>query len=82
MLYEPFVSSSPLKKYSVYIMKNGKRKLIHFGDRRYQHYHDKLGYYSDLDHKDKRRRELYFKRHGKSNDKNTAKYWSNLILWS
>ena len=81
VLYKPFVSKSKNKKYSVYIIKNNKKRLIHFGDKRYQQYKDKIGNYSSLDHNDKKRRELYYKRHGKTTDKNSAKYWSNKILW-
>jgi hypothetical protein len=31
-LYKPFKSSAKNKKFSVFVMKNGKKKLIHFGD--------------------------------------------------
>ena len=52
-LYKPFVSKAKNKKYSVYVKSSsGGKKLIHFGDRRYQHYKDKLGHYSSKDHKD------------------------------
>jgi len=81
ILYKPFISKAKNKKYSVYIMKNNKKRLIHFGDKRYQQFKDKLGHYSSLNHNDKKRKELYYKRHGKTNDKNTAKYWANKILW-
>jgi len=80
-LYKPFVSKAKNKKYYVYVMKDNKKKLINFGDKRYQQYKDKLGHYSSLNHLDKKRKELYYKRHGKTKDKNTAKYWSNKILW-
>ena len=30
-LYKPFISKSKNKKYSVYVVKNGKTKLINFG---------------------------------------------------
>lgn len=81
VLYKPFVSKAKNKKYSVYIMKNNKKRLIHFGDKRYQQYKDKLGHYASLNHNDKKRRDLYYKRHGKTTDKNTAKYWANRVLW-
>jgi len=80
-LYEPFPSKSKNKKYSVYVMKNGKRKLIHFGDVRYEHYKDILGYYSEWNHLDTERRKRYYARHGTTQDKSSAKYWSNKILW-
>jgi hypothetical protein len=37
-LYKPFVSKAKNKKYSLYVMKNGKKRLIHFGDSRYQQF--------------------------------------------
>jgi len=80
-LYTPFVSKAKNKKYSVYVLKDGKKKLIHFGDKRYGQFKDKLGHYSDLDHGDKERRKRYYSRHGKATSKDTAKYWSHKILW-
>ena len=81
-LYKPFKSSAPNKKYSVYVKnKSGQPKLIHFGDSRYEHYHDVLGKYSSLNHHDKSRRDNYYSRHGEESNKDTAKYWSHKILW-
>lgn len=80
-LYKPFVSKAKHKKYSIYVMKNGRRKLIHFGDKRYPQFKDKLGHYSHLDTNDPKRRELYYKRHGHTSDKNSAKYYSHKYLW-
>ena len=40
-----------------------KDKKVNFGDKRYEHYHDKIGLYSHLDHNDKKRRANYRKRH-------------------
>lgn len=65
------------KKYDVY--KNDKY-LLSFGDSRYQQYYDRLGLYSHLNHCDKKRRNLYYKRHGKAKP-NTAKYYSHKYLW-
>ena len=76
-LYAPFVSKAKNKKYSVYVRKHGRKRLIHFGDKRYQQYRD----YRELDHNDPERRKRYYARHGPSGDKNTAKYWSHKILW-
>ena len=81
VLYKPFVSKAQNKKYSVYVMKGGKKRLIHFGDSRYGQYKDKLGHYKKLDHNDKKRKQLYYKRHGDTKDKNSSKYWSHKILW-
>jgi len=82
-LYKPFVSKAKNKKYSVYVknIKTGKPKLIHFGDKRYGQYKDKLKHYSKLDHNDEKRRKAYHARHGKATSKDTAKYFSNRYLW-
>lgn len=44
-------------------------KVIHFGALGYQHYHDVIGYYRSLDHKDKERRRRYRARHSGSTNK-------------
>ncbi len=74
------------KKYMVYVTDSTKKsgkKLVHFGDSRYQQYKDStpLKLYSSKNHLDKKRRAKYFSRHGKTNDKTSAKYWSNKYLW-
>lgn len=68
------------KKYDVF--ENGKF-IVSYGDRNYQHYKDKLGYYSELDHNDKQRRKLYRKRHAKDKINNPyyAGYWAYNYLW-
>jgi len=82
VLYKPFKSKAKNKKYSVYVMKDGKKKLINFGDSRYEDF---------TQHKDKERRKSYLKRaKGIKNkkgdltykDKNTANYWSIKLLWN
>ena len=89
-LYKPFPSNKGNSKYSVYVMKNGKIRLIHFGNKKYEHFHDKIGYYSKLNHGDKKRRDNYRKRHkailkkdGKPAylDKNQPSYWAYNYLW-
>ena len=81
-LYKPFVSKAQNKKYSVYVKSStGGKKLIHFGDKRYEQYKDKLGHYKSKDHKDTTRRKAYYDRHGPATNKNTPKYWSHKILW-
>ncbi|RTL06731.1 hypothetical protein EKK58_04310 [Candidatus Dependentiae bacterium] len=75
------------KKYSVLVWDKNKHKYVYhlsFGDIRYEHYKDKtpLNLYSHLNHLDKnRRRRLYYLRHKPTNDKNSARYWSNKYLW-
>ena len=80
-LYKPFPSKAKNKKMSVYVMKDGKRKLINFGDTRYQDF---------TQHGDKQRREAYLKRtagiknkEGKltKDDKNSSNYWSRVWNW-
>jgi len=81
-LYRPFVSKAKNKKYSVYVKsKSGNPRIIHFGDKRYQQFKDKLGHYSRLDHGDNKRKKSYYSRHGKALGKDNAKYWSHKILW-
>ncbi len=90
-LYEPFKSSAKFKKYSVYVMKDGKKKLIHFGDNRYDQYKDKLGFYKELNHNDKTRQKSYLARakgiknkQGETTwkDRDTANYYAVKYLWS
>ena len=82
-LYKPFVSKAKNKKYSVFVKANNKKgyKIIHFGDKRYEHFSDKLKFYKHLDHKDEKRKKNYYARHGKDKGKDTSKYWSHKILW-
>jgi len=81
-LYKPFVSTRKNKKYSVYVKgKSGNPRLIHFGDKRYGQFKDKLGHYKRLDHNDPKRKANYYSRHGKATTKDSAKYWSHKILW-
>ena len=52
-LYKPFKSNAKNKKFSVYVMKDGKKRLINFGDSRYQDF---------TQHKDEKRRASYLAR--------------------
>lgn len=74
------ISTRKNKKYDVY--KNGKF-ITSFGDTRYEHFHDKIGYYSKLNHNDKMRRDNYKKRHQHDNinNPNFAGFWSYHYLW-
>lgn len=90
-LYKPFKSKAKNKKYSVYVQSEyGKPKLIHFGDTRYQHYRDRFGAYTHLNHNDTDRRKRYLSRaKGIKNkkgeltylNKNSPTYWSVKYLW-
>jgi len=81
-LYKPFKSTAKGKKMSVYVMKDGKKKLIHFGDSNMQDF---------TQHGDKERRKSYLARSAKirdkngnltANDKNSANYYSRRFLWA
>lgn len=88
------VSSRKNKKYDIYTRGGGAIKyLLSFGDNRYQQYEDStpLKHYKKLDHKDKKRRQNYYNRHGRTNEalargagrdvRHSPKYWSNKYLW-
>lgn len=76
------------KKYSAlleYTTENGTKKIkkVHFGDKRYMHYRDKvpLQLYTHLDHNDAERRRRYYSRHGVRAKKWTPKYFAHKYLW-
>jgi hypothetical protein len=73
-------STRKKKKYDVFL--DGKY-LVSFGELPYQHYRDVIGHYSDLDHRDMKRRMLYRKRHMNDNidDPTTAGFWAYNFLW-
>jgi len=91
ILYKPWKNNTKSKvKYFVYVKKDGKVKKIGFGHKDYQHFKDKIGSYSSLDHNDEERRKKYLKRaKGIKNkkgeltwkDKNTANWWAVHKLW-
>jgi hypothetical protein len=67
---------------SVYVMKDGKKKLIHFGDSNMKDF---------TQHKDEKRRKSYLARsagirnkEGKltKDDKNSSNYYSRRYLWN
>lgn len=74
------VSTRKNKKYDVY---KDDKYITSFGDKRYQHYKDLIGYYKNLDHNDKKRRDNYRSRHKNDNidNPNYAGYWAYHFLW-
>lgn len=72
-------SKNKNKKYDVYNMKG--EKLASFGARNYEHYKDKIGFYSQFNHNDENRKRLYYARHGNIANKNSAKWFSHRYLW-
>jgi hypothetical protein len=61
------------------VLPDGRK--VHFGDRRYQHYRDKTGLWSSLDHNDSERRRLYRARHGVNPAPHTPAWFALNILW-
>jgi hypothetical protein len=53
---------------------------VYFGDTSYQQYEDRspLKLYSNLDHNDPKRRELYYKRHNKDYAKYSPYYFAKM----
>lgn len=73
-----FLSNRINKKY--YALFNGEK--VHFGDSRYEHFYDKMKYYSHLNHNDRKRRILYKKRHEKDRHVvGSAGWFADQILW-
>lgn len=89
--YAIFVADKFPKKYYALIptavlrpRKEGsvRTKKVYFGDIRYEHYKDKLGYYKDLDHNNNERRRLFKKRMEKNRHKKESPGWfADQILW-
>ena len=79
----PTRPSNRFKKYEVY--KDGSY-ITAFGDVRYNHYRDRIGYYNNMDTLNRERRRLYRIRHAKDkgvvqNNPNFSGYWSWNYLW-
>jgi hypothetical protein len=77
-------SKAKNKKYAAIIQnkKTNRNKTINFGDKRYQHFHDKIGDYSNLDHNDPKRRANYKARHSANSfEPYSANYFSLKYLW-
>jgi hypothetical protein len=81
-LNKPFKSNVKGKKYSVIVMKDGKRKKVNFGDVNMEDFRQ---------HKDEKRRKSYLARsagirnkEGKltKDDKTSANFWSRRYLWN
>lgn len=76
--YPIYVSDRPQKKYYAVV----GRARVHFGDRRYQQYRDRVGVYAHLDHGDKERRRRYKKRHERDRHKRLTPGWfADRVLW-
>jgi hypothetical protein len=71
------------KKYNAILEENKKEKKVAFGDQRYEQYKDSTGLnlYSNLNHLDENRKNLYYRRHNKNYPKYSADYFSKKYLW-
>ena len=76
-LYKPVKSTRKTKKYMVLVRDGSASRVIHFGDSCYQQFRDRLGMYAHLDHGDEKRRAAYYKRHGRTKNEDSAKWWSH-----
>ncbi len=80
-LYKPMKSTRKGKKGMVYVMKDGKKRLIHFGDSSMT---DKKKGASKAQQKSYLARSAGIRnKEGKltKNDKNSANYWSRKVNW-
>ena len=83
-------STNPNKKLMVVVEKDGKKKTIHFGDRKMEHFKDKTGIWKSKDHGDKERRKNYLSRSGGIKNKEgkltkddpfSPNYHARRVLW-
>ena len=67
------------KKYKA-TLPNGD--AVYFGDTRYQQYEDRspLKFFKKIDHRDPKRRELYYKRHPTDYDKYSPDYFAKIFV--
>ena len=76
--YPIFLSDKPNKKYYAIV---GRRK-VYFGQRPYEQYKDRIGYYSDLDHGDPVRRKNFKSRFERiRHNIGSAAWFSDKLLW-
>ena len=81
--YDIIKSKRKNKKYDVYGLgeQGFTDYLLSFGDSRYEQYYDKIGEFKHKNHNNDKRRESYYKRHGKESKPLTAKWFSHNLLW-
>ena len=74
-------STTNHKKYDVFL---DDKKLLSFGDNRYEQFRDKLGFYKDKNHGDVKRKRAYRLRHQNDYIDNPLYpgYWSFRYLWT
>jgi hypothetical protein len=71
------------RKFKKYMAVFADKTVVHFGDNRYGQYKDttKLKLYSRLDHKDPKRKDSYYARHGVDAALYTPHWFSHKYLW-
>lgn len=67
------------KKYDAY--DSDGKYIVSFGDKNYEQFKDRIGYYSSVDHGDFKRRQAYYLRHGKDANFESAKWFAHNYLW-
>ena len=78
------VSRHKNKKYDAILFNkhNSKKAVIPFGQKDYQQFYDRLGYYKHLNHGDVNRRLNYRRRHAKDiMNKYSSGWFSYYYLW-
>lgn len=78
------LSQTQGKKYDAILRNKTTNTIKHipFGQLPYEHYFDKLGHYSYLNHYDKNRKRLYNLRHIDRHNKFSSSWFASKILWS
>tara|TARA_R110000851_G_scaffold14013_3_gene47450 strand:+ start:355 stop:639 length:285 start_codon:yes stop_codon:yes gene_type:complete len=88
--YDYSKSTNAGKKLMVVVIKNGKKKTIHFGDSNMEQFKDKTGIWSSKNHGDSKRRANYLSRSGgikngsgglTKDDPHSPNYHSRRVLW-
>tara|TARA_R100000231_G_scaffold138899_1_gene118448 strand:- start:815 stop:1099 length:285 start_codon:yes stop_codon:yes gene_type:complete len=83
-------STRPDKKLMVVVTKDGKKKTVHFGARKMEHFKDKTGIWKSKDHGDKDRRKNFLTRSAGIKNKSggltkddpfSPNYHARRILW-
>lgn len=83
-------STRPDKKLMVVVEKDGKKKTVHFGSRKMEHFKDRTGIWKSKDHGDKDRRKNFLTRSAGIKNKSggltkddpfSPNYHARRILW-
>lgn len=75
--FDIYLSDRPEKKYYTIV---GNKK-VYFGSSRHQHFYDRIGYYTSLNHNDVIRRRRYYERHKINYPRGSPDWLSKTFLW-